>query len=241
MVIIRKKQKESVEEKAARLKKEQEQAIGIQDQYQSRGFELVSWVQEHKVLVSILISILIISGASVSVYLYFQKQKIQDASQAYLDILREIDDVTKTDEESIEKLKNAKEKLRELAVSYSGVKVANLANLYAAHLALKNDAKVAIELYQKALNDLQKTDPLYSLALIGLGYAKEKTGDQKNALSHFEAVIESKNSLGKDLALWEAARIAKDLNEVEKMKKYSTKLQDDFPESGYERNIKLLN
>ena len=41
MVVIRKKHKETPEEKEAREQKEREQAMGLQDNYQARGFELL--------------------------------------------------------------------------------------------------------------------------------------------------------------------------------------------------------
>ena len=60
MVVIRKKSVETPEEKEERAKKSQEQAMGIQDDYQARGFELVTWIQEQKTLVSLIIIFLIL-------------------------------------------------------------------------------------------------------------------------------------------------------------------------------------
>src|SRR5580658_4132457 len=101
MVIIHKKQKETVEEKEARLKNEQEQARGIQDQYQARGFELVSWVQDHKGLVSSLILILFLTGGLFSAYLYYQTRKSESASALFLEGMKILETDSKPESRKI--------------------------------------------------------------------------------------------------------------------------------------------
>lgn len=241
MVIIRKKHKESAEEKEARLQKEQEQSMGIQDQYQARGFELVSWVQDNKTLVSVLIAVLILGGAGFSAYLYYQQRSAEAASSAFLEAVKVIDGIPHEGEENIGKWKDAQANLTKLAEAHKSSGVAVLANIYAGHVALENnDAKQAVVLYERAISQMKKDDVLYPLALIGLGYAQERSGDKKSALSNFERVIEGKNALGKDLAYWEAARLAKDAQDGEKVKKYVADLSKDFPASIYEKNAKKL-
>lgn len=242
MVIIRKKHKETAEEKEARLQKEREKAMGLQDEYQARGFELVSWVQDHKVLVSILIVVLVLGGAAFSAYLYYQQRAAEVASGAYLEAVRAIEGVPKTGEENIAKWQKAQTSLAELARSHKNSGVAVLANVYAGHVALENnDAKGAIEFYQTALKEIKKTDTLHPLVLIGLGYAQEKSGDTKSAIASFETVIESKNTTGRDLALWEAARLSKDAKDLEKAKTYVAKLLEEYPTSVYEKDAKRLS
>jgi predicted negative regulator of RcsB-dependent stress response len=241
MVIIRKKREESTEEKEARLHKEKEQAMGIQDNYQARGFELVLWVQGHKVLVSTLIALLLLGGAILSGYLYYQKRSAEIASGAYLEVIKSIEGVPRTGEENIAKWQKAQTKLMELAAAHKYSGIAVLANLYGAHLALENnDAKNAVEMYQMALSRIKKSDNFYPLALIGLGYAQEKNGDVKSAIASFESVIEIKGDVGKDLALWEAARLSSELHENDNAKKNIAKLLEEYPASVYEKNAKRL-
>lgn len=241
MVIIRKKHKESAEDREARLQKEQEQRIGIQDQYQARGFELVSWVQSNKRLVSAAIAVVVIAGALLSGFLYYQKRTAEIASGAYLDALKTIDGVPKEGEENIAKWQKAQADLAALAKTHSGSGVSVLANLYAAHLALENnDAKNAADLYQTAVKKINATDALYPLAMIGLGYAQEKSGEKKASLETFEALAESKSTTGKDLALWEAARLSQELKESDRAKKNLTRLLEEHPASVYEKNAQLL-
>lgn len=241
MVIIRKKHVETAEEKEIRLKQESELAVGIQDQYQARGFELVSWVQDHKVLVSFLIVALLVGGASFSGYIYYKQKTDEVATSAFLAALKDIDGVAKDNKENIAKWQKAQADLKDLAALYKTTGVAVLANLYAGHLALEtNDAKASMDAYQNALKNIKKTDPLYALAVIGFAYARERNGEMKEALENFETVIELKDGMGKDLALWEAARLSYDLKDNERSKKYVARLLEEFPASAYEKNAKRL-
>ena len=63
MVVIHKKHKETPEEKETREKIAAAQKMGIQDEYQAKGFELVSWVQDHKNMVMGLIIAVFVFGA----------------------------------------------------------------------------------------------------------------------------------------------------------------------------------
>jgi hypothetical protein len=241
MVIIHKKHKESAQEKESRLQEEQEKAMGLQDQYQARGFELVSWVQDHKGLVSLFIVAVLGLGAVYSGFLYYQKRASETASSAYLVALKDIDALEKKSKEDIDKLKVVQTSLTEIANSYNRSGVSVLANLYAGHLALQtSDAQASVALYQSAVGQIKTSDPLYPLALIGLGYAQEKSGDAKSALSSFESVVALKTTLGTDLALWEAARLAKNAQDTEKANKYLARLLEEYPASVYEKNAKKL-
>lgn len=241
MVIIRKKHKETAEEKEIRLQKDQEQAMGIQDQYQARGFELVSWVQEHKGLVISLIGLLVLCGALLSGYLYYQKRSAEIASSAYLEAIKPIEDREKIDQKDLEPVQKALTALTEVIQGHGSTSTASLARLYAGHLALElRDGKQAVERYKEASKDMDKSNALYPLALIGLGYAHEMSENKKEALETFESLIELKNNPSKDLALWETARIAADLKEDEKAKKNVARLLKEHPASVYERNALML-
>lgn len=241
MVIIRKKHKETAQEKEIRQQKQREQAMGIQDQYQARGFELVTFVQENKILVSCIIVALVLGGALFSAYLYYQELSLEKASSEFLETLKKVEEMGTGGEENVAKRQEVQAGLIQLADTHKRTGVATLANLYAAHFALENnDAKKSIELYENALLKIKTSDSLYPLARIGLAYAQERAGDNKNALGIFESVIEIKDGLGKDLALWEAARLSRDLNDKEKSKQYLARLLEEYPASVYEKNARRL-
>jgi predicted negative regulator of RcsB-dependent stress response len=242
MVVIHKKKIETAEEKEARLHQEKERAMGLQDEYQAKGFELVTWVQDHKGLVSALIVLLFVAGGAVSAFLYYQQRSAEQASSAYLTALKAVEGVPKTGPENIAKWKAAQEQLATIAKENAGTGVGNLAALYAAHLALENNEGAAsVEFYQNALKKMKKNNDLYPLALIGLGYAQDRNGQPEDALASFNTLIEEKSSFGRDLALWEAARLAVKIpDKKEKAAAYVNQLLEEYPASSYENNAKRL-
>jgi predicted negative regulator of RcsB-dependent stress response len=240
MVVIHKKKNETPEEKEARKVKEQEKALGIQDEYQAKGFELMSWVHDHKVLVTFGIVTIIGIGIAWSAYSFYQRRMDEQASSAYINIVRKFEN-SKTNNASGDN-KEIQKELSELVSRFKNTKVASLANLWAGHLALRdNDAKASVEFYHNALQNISSGDELYPLVLIGLGYAEESNGQKNEALSRFISVAELEgNNAGKDLALWEAARLAKENSDVEKAKTYINRLLAEFPSSVYEKNATRL-
>ncbi len=144
-------------------------------------------------------------------------------------------------EEAKAKLQKAQTDLMEVAKSQGNSGIAALANLYGGHIALENeDKKNAVLLYQAALKSLSKSDTLYPLALTGLGYAQEEDGDLKSALATFDSLIELKTNPSKDLALFEAARLANQLKESEQAKKNLARLLEEYPSSVYEKDAQRL-
>lgn len=247
MVIIRKKHEETDLEKQAREKKEQERSMGIQDEYQARGFELVSWAQDHKGFVILFIIISLLSGAVFSGYLYYQQRKKEAASSAYMEAVKliEKDDIfavkKESSEEEKEKAQEAKDKLVAVGQSYSGAGVATLSNMYVAHMFLNDgDSLSAIEHYKKAAAELSNNNDLYPLTQIGLAYAQEHAGKKEEALSTVESLLELKSNLAEETVLWEAARLAKDNSQIEKANNFISRLLDKYPGSVFEKKAKQL-
>lgn len=92
MVLIHKKKTLTPEEQAAEKLKKEGEALGIQDDYQVRGFELVSWVQEHRALVSGLIALVFVGGLGFCAYTYYQQRANEAASSAYIEALEPVED-----------------------------------------------------------------------------------------------------------------------------------------------------
>lgn len=241
MVVINKKHKETAQEKEARQRKEQEQALGIQDEYQAKGFELVSWVQNQKTMVSILIIALIGVGAAFSGYLYFKGRRSEMASEQFIKAMRPIEDVGQDGEGAKDKFKNAKAELSGLASTYSNTGVAVLADIYSGHLALKlDDADKSIERYQDALTKLAPDDPFYGLVLSGLGDAQSMKGDYDSAEKNYLKLLDLPPDVMKDSALYRLAQLSKAANKNDMALKYVERLLKEFPGSAFEREAKSL-
>lgn len=241
MVVIHKKKIESEEEKEARKKEEQDRAMGLQDDYQVKGFELVTWVQENKGLVTGLIVLAFLAGGALSAYLYYQQRASEQASSAYLSAIKLIDGVPRNGEENLNKYKEAQTLLANISKEYNVKSVGTIADLYAGHLALQNrETQSAMEIYKKAADSLPKNHELKALALIGLGYAQEELGQSNEALASFAALADDKAALGRELALFEAARLSEKNNQKEKAINYASSLLDEYPASVYEVQAKRI-
>lgn len=238
MVFINKKKSETQEEKDARKEKEANAAIGIQDEYQAKGFELVTWVQEHKGLVSSFIVAVIVLGAAFSGYNYYQKRKDEEASAAYFEAVKPLEEMA--DEKKKETMQNVQKSLAELVQKFPSSEISALAAIQAGFLAVENgEHEKALEFYSIALSKLSAKDDFYPLALMGNATALELNGKNQEALAGFEKIVNGdKNLPGRDLALLKAATLAKE--DKDKANKYLSLLLEDYPESMFEKEAKKL-
>lgn len=242
MVIINKKHKDSVEEKEAKKQEEAALQMGIQDEYQAKGFELVQWTQDNKLIVTLGIVSILALGIGFSAYSYYNKRANEEASSAYFDALKfseeDFDEEGKTKPKDLDKAKVA---LQNVIQQHKNSNVAILTNLQLGFLALsKNEFKEALEFYEAAFSKINSKDNLYPLALLGLSKALEKNNKPNEALEHFEKIISAEKSFpGRDIALWDAIRLTKE-NNKEKAKKYLNLLLEDYPSSNYEQKAKNL-
>src|SRR5438552_1146138 len=179
MVTIHKKNTESAEETEKRLQREKELAMGLQDNYQARGFELVTWVQDNKGKVSLLIVAVLAGCAAFSGYLFYKKRVATEASANYMQTMQELEEAPSAEgeQDKDKKSKEALVSLKDLTTKFPNSNVALLASISAAHLALEhNDAKEAVNLYENSLRKIKQSDALYPLVMVGLGYAYKKDG-----------------------------------------------------------------
>ena len=214
----------------------------IEDQYQVQGNILFSWIEKHKALSSMMLLSILIVGAAIVSWCYYTRLNNEKASAIYFLAIKDINELDHNKKEDEAKLVEAKAKLLTLFDKYPNTKVSILAKLSLANEALSaNNIEESIGYYQGAYQQLSPDNHLYTIALIGLGYAQEKNNDKVSALSSFEQVINN-NLLesGLELALWEASRLAKDNNDHEKAKKYIMRLLDEYPSTIYEKNAKKL-
>lgn len=229
MVLIRKKVKESHEEKEARRQQEEAQRAGIQDEYQAKGFELVSFVQANKGAVSLAIAGMVVAGALYSGFLYFKARKADKASLLVMTALASLEE-----NQTKETKEKALKELTDIAATHKNSGVSALANLRAGELALSlNQAEEALQRYEAVLSEISTKDTFYPLAVIGKGYALEANNKGSESLKEFETIINANASLGRELSLYEAQRIATSLNDNEKGEKYRAMLNEEFPKSPY--------
>lgn len=240
MVIINKKQKD-VSNNPENIQKEQEiMGFGSQDEYQTKGFELVQWVQDNKGIVIITILSLLIIAIGMSSYSYYMKRINEEASAAYLEVIKQ--DLSEEDEEKIlskEEIEKRITSLKSIMDKYKNSSVVSLVTLKIGYLSLQeNKYAEALSFYEEAIKKIDDKDNLYPVAILGLAKSLELNNRKQEATNYLEKIIaEDKLFPGRDKALWEAAKLLKE-SDKEKSKKYIADLISDYPESSFFKKAK---
>lgn len=91
----------------------------------------------------------------------------------------------------------------------------------------------AVNLYGKALADVEDDNTLKNLILSSLGYAYEKKKDYSQAISYFEQITANNDPLMKDVALFNQGRLYEALGDSVKSQAAFKRLVSDYTESIY--------
>lgn len=225
--MVKIKQRISLKEGREQEKAQRElQKNGIQDEFQLKGFELVSWATHHKKTISMAIAVIFLGAASWSGYLILQQRRNEQASLMFQDALH----LLVSDKKDDEKNKAAAQAFHKLSADFSSSKVAGLAQLYTGYLSLElNSIPEAVNAYQGFLSG--KTGELKPLALIGLAYANKRSNKKEEALANFEELLKSEWGTANESMLWESAHLAFELKQQDLAKKRAEELMIKFPDS----------
>lgn len=235
MVKIKKKIQHTKEEREQKAHEAEMKKAGLQDEFQAKGFEFASWIQNHKERVTAVLGGLVVLGALYSVYLIWDNGQVEKASEAYVQALSEANPGDQTSNQT------ALKKMRTVAEEFRGTSVAGLATLYAAHLAAQdNDPAAAIDLYQQFDSKVRSSNPLKTLGSIGLAGAYIKAGQKEKALSLYEALQGRELGAFEDTILWEISRLSFDLNKRDVAKARALELKDNFPTSPFVNQAEFL-
>ncbi len=226
MVFIKKKKQKTPEEIEAEQHKSAMAKVGIQDEFQAKGFEIVTWMQDNSKTVLGIIGVVLAGGLVFSGYLVWSRSANEAASVAYEKASRLLG--------TTETKKLAIAEFEKLARDHSSSSVAKLAELRAAQALLEaNDAKGAIKAYRAFLDQGSASGKLKVSALVGLGFAYEANKDAPAALRTFEQVLSEQSGVAEDLIMWEVSRLAKETGAVSKARKVASELVERFSNSTY--------
>jgi tetratricopeptide (TPR) repeat protein len=219
-------------------------AVGIQDEFQARGFELVHWMQEHQKLVLSILGVVIVSGLAYGVAAAIGASRNTDASIALAEALdaweapigEEADPSSPKDgprfADAAARTKAARDLFVKAADGHKGTGAGAIAQLYAGHAAMKLDEHdEAARRYRSFLDEVSKKDPLRYAGLSGLAHALEAKGDKAGAVAQLEALVDLPGSIEEDAALLDLGRLHAELGAPDKARSALTRLTKDFPES----------
>lgn len=240
MVIINKKQKDIENDPKENQKEQENLGFGAQDDYQAKGFELVQWTQNNKGIVIIAIISLLLVAIGMSTYSYYMKRINEEASSAYLEAIKENLDEDQEDKDlSKDELEKRIEALKSVMQKYRNSSVAPLIALDTGALCLQANKFVdALSYYEEAMKKINEKDTLYPVAIFGLAKSLEMNENKQEAINYLEKIINADKLFpGRDKALFEAARLVKNIDK-ERAKKYITILLEDYPESNFAKKAK---
>lgn len=228
MLKIKPRKSNTTEERNEEKAKKELQKAGIQDEFQVRGFELVSWAQDHQKFILGVICALVLSAAAWSAFALYSERKDEQASEVYQKAVGQLakgSDVAGKNQAAVAAL-------RQLNKNFSQTKISGLAHLYAGYLSMELNAadEAAVE-YQKFLKDFN--GDLKPLALLGLAYAYEKSNKKDQALETFEIILNNNWGLSNEVNLWESARLASALKKWDLAKSRAKELKSKYPNSSF--------
>jgi hypothetical protein len=229
MVLIRKNKTQSAEELEAERQEKELRKAGIQDEFQAKGFELVSFVQHHKSLITIglvIFAVALVGWGSLS---FFRSGYDATAASDYDAAVKLVREASMAKDDKAKKQGEAMKALDGLIEKHSGG-WAKLARLYKGELALEQgNPKLALQTYEELTSSLAAKDPLRVVALLGLASASDTAGDLKKALETYETILASDLKIDEAMVLWQASRLAKALGDKEKMQKFDEKRKQFNP------------
>lgn len=240
MVFIKKKKHLSAEELEAQQEKNKLGKLGIQDEFQMKGFELVQWMQNHREWVIGFIGVLVVSCLVVSGWVYSRYSMDEDASVAYVSAVEKMEQAS-SDKNDPKKLQTALAAFQVVTDGFNGTRLALLSWLQIGHISLElNNFDKAIQAYRFFLDGTSKKDSLKPLAYMGLFRAYEATKDQQRAFDILEELMRDFPDFTNDTVVWESARLAKELTKTEKARELAKNLLEQFPNSPYFKNAESL-
>jgi hypothetical protein len=223
MVLIRRKKKMSAEELEAERNEKELRKSGIQDEFQAKGFELVSWVQHHKKTITLGIGIFALVLVAFGSYSYFSSGVDLKAVAQFDAALKLYEAASSAKDEKAKKQEEAMKAFDAIAQSHNGG-LGRMSDLFKGHLAVElGDGKTAVLAYKHFVDTATKGDPIRTVGLLGLASAYDLASDKKMALETYEAILNSDSKIDEAMVLWQATRLAKELGLEKKVEEFEKK------------------
>ena len=202
------------------------------DEFLTLSSRLFQYTLEHKyqllaALGGLIALVLIISGVR------YNSQKKAEEAFARLEAGRSKYEALLEDSGPRQAYEQVRADFQQLLQKYSGQTGGKFARLLFADICYRaGQPDEAIELYNAATRDFD--DPFYRHTILnGLGYAYEEKQDLKKAVSYFQQVADSQDSVLKAEALFNTGRLYAALGEPEKSRQRFEQLTSEQPDSLY--------
>ena len=140
----------------------------------------------------------------------------------------------RNDADAAQAFAEAKADFEVILDKYANKHAGKMARVVFANLSYEaGETDIAIQLYEKALDDTVEGGGYRNLILSSLGYAYEQKRDIQKAVTYFERIAGNDNPVAKDVALFNLGRLYEELGENEKSQAAYNRLVSDYQESVY--------
>jgi tetratricopeptide (TPR) repeat protein len=217
----------------AKKKVTRKELLNEPDEFITFSAKMLKVVSTYKMQLLYAVGLLVLTGIIFSGISYFS---YRSEGQAFVMLEKSM----KIYEASLRKngpenaYKETKNDFVKIIDKYSGNRGGKIARMELANFAANaGDTDVAIDLYNKALEDFGDDHTVKNIILSNLGYAYEQKNDLKSAVKYFEMIASESHTFLKDEALFNLGRIYAAMGNIKMSRDAYKKIVSDFAGSFY--------
>ena len=218
---------------AKKLKKTRKELLKEPDEFITISGKLIGFIVEHKNQITYALGLIVALALIFSGYRFFSIRSENKAS-ALLDQGLAKYEKFKNDKQPVEAYDQVSADFQLILDKYGSKKNGKIARLTYANICYKaGKYEQAIELYKKSLSDFEKHPAIHNQVVGSLGYAYEQQADYTSAVSYFESLSSTPDTIMRGEALYHLGWLYDKLGQTEKSKEAYNKIVSDHQDFIY--------
>ena len=218
---------------AKKLKKTRKELLKEPDEFITISGKLIGFIVEHKNQLTYALGLIVALALIFSGYRFFSIRSENKAS-ALLDQGLAKYEKFKNDKQPVEAYDQVSADFQLILDKYGSKKNGKIARLTYANICYKaGKYEQAIALYKKSLKDFEKHPAIHNQVVGSLGYAYEQQADYANAVSYFESLSSTPDTIMRGDALYHLGWLYDKLEQTEKSKEAYNKIVSDHQDFIY--------
>jgi tetratricopeptide (TPR) repeat protein len=218
---------------AKKLKKTRKELLKEPDEFITISGKLIGFIVEHKNQITYALGLIVALALIFSGYRFFSIRSENKAS-ALLDQGLAKYEKFKNDKQPVVAYDQVSADFQLILDKYGNKKNGKIARLTYANICYKaGKYEQAIELYKKSLKDFEKHPTIHNQVVGSLGYAYEQQADYASAISYFEPLSSTPDTIMRGEALYHLGWLYDKLGQTEKSKEAYKKIVSDHQDFIY--------
>jgi tetratricopeptide (TPR) repeat protein len=218
---------------AKKLKKTRKELLKEPDEFITISGKLIGFIVEHKNQITYALGLIVALALIFSGYRFFSIRSENKAS-ALLDQGLAKYEKFKNDKQPVVAYDQVSADFQLILDKYGSKKNGKIARLTYANICYKaGKYEQAIELYKKSLKDFEKHPTIHNQVVGSLGYAYEQQADYASAVSYFEPLSSTPDTIMRGEALYHLGWLYDKLGQTEKSKEAYKKIVSDHQDFIY--------